>query len=261
MPRQVPAENGFRWIVDAVRLTQANPGPFLLMGLVIGAIAVVPLLGGLALAVFGPTLYAGIVFAAREQSHGRPADFQHLLQGFQQPSKLPRLVMLCLPGIVAGLLVAILAAIFIGGAVAAAGAGAVTGAQTLGAAGMGAGMVFFVLLAIGVGIAAYAAVFFAIPRVMLTDVDAVSAIRDSLSACAENIGAFMLFVVSMIVGVMLLSIVTSLLLGWVSILLAQLVVMSLLVPVFSSALYFAFRDVFGSEAGEPERVEETGIEV
>jgi hypothetical protein len=249
--RNVAAERGIRWISDAAQLIRANPAPFLLMGLAIGVLAILPLLGALALAVFGPALYAGIVFAASEQAAGRPADIQHLLRGFQQPGKLPRLVMLCLPGVAAGLLVAIVAVVVIGSALAAAGAPPPSGNQPLDLPELGAAGPLFVLVAIVIAVVAYAAVFFAIPRVMLTDVDALTAIGDSLRACRANLGAFGLYVATMIVVVLLVSAVASLLLGWLSILLAQMVTMALTVPIFSSAMYIAWRDVFcAADSGE-----------
>jgi uncharacterized membrane protein len=238
--RKVAADSSMRWIGDAIRLVMSNPVPFLLMGLVIGLVALVPVIGTLALAIIGPALYAGIVYATREQAAGRAADFQHLLVGFQQPGKLPRLLMLCLPGIAAGPLLAVLLMIFIGGAIASAGVSAATGSDAMGSLGLGGTGFVVLLLAMAVGIVAYAAVFFAIPRVMLGEVEPIEAMRDSLLACLANAGAFLLFIGAVFLGAMIVSLVT----GWISALIAQLVATTVLIPLVSATLYFAYRDVY-----------------
>jgi len=238
--RNVAADRGVRWLVDAVGLIATNPQPFLLMGAVIGALAVLPLLGPLLLGIFGPALYAGIVHAAREQAAGRSARFEHLFTAFNVPGKLPKLLLLAVPGIAAGIVLAVLLAVAIGGALVNAGDDP---AQVAAALGEGAPIVL--LLALPIGLLSYALVFFAVPRVMLDDAEPFTAIGESLRACIGNAGAFLLFVASLFAGAMLL----SLLLAWMPTLLGQLVLMSLLTPIVSTALLFAHRDVFGGDAG------------
>lgn len=238
--RKVAADSSIRWIGDAFRLIKGNPAPFLLMGLVIGVVALVPVIGTLTLAIIGPALYAGIVYATREQATGRAADFQHLFVGFQQPGKLPRLLMLCLPGIAAGLLLAVLLMIFVGGALVSAGVSAATDSDAIGALGIGGTGFVVLLLAMVVGIAAYAVVFFAIPRVMLTDVEPIEAMRDSFRASLANVGAFLLFIGAVFLGAMVVSLLT----GWISSVVAQLVATTVLIPLVSATLYFAYRDVY-----------------
>ena len=235
--RHVAADSALRWIGDALRTVFANPAPFLLMGLVVAVAAVVPVIGALALAILGPALYGGIVFATREQHAGRGADFQHLFRGFQQPGALPRLLLLCLPGIAAGIVVVVLLVLLLGSALVGAGGG---DASALGA-GLGAGGLLFVLLALAIGLAAYALVFFAVPQVMLTGAEPIAAMGDSLRACLGNAGAFLLFFFLLLLSTMGL----SLLVAWLPTLLGQLLAMTLLVPVVSAALYFAWRDVYG----------------
>lgn len=237
--RKVAADSSIRWIGEAFRLVMGNPVPFLLMGLLIGVVALVPVIGTLALAIVGPTLYAGIVYATREQAAGRAADFQHLFVGFQE-GRLPRLLMLCLPGIAAGLLLAVLLMVFVGGALVSAGVSAATDSDAIAALGVGGGGLVVLLLALVVGVAAYAMVFFAIPRVMLTEVEPIEAMRDSFRACLANIGAFLLFIGAVFLGAMVVSLLT----GWISSVIAQLIATTVLIPLVSATLYFAFRDVY-----------------
>jgi hypothetical protein len=52
--RNVPAARGFEWIARAIQLILKNPVPFLLMGLVVGVIYVIPILGSLVIGILGP---------------------------------------------------------------------------------------------------------------------------------------------------------------------------------------------------------------
>lgn len=88
--RTVPASRGIEWIVKAIQLILANPAPFALMGLIMAVIGVVPVLGSLALAILGPALYGGIVWAARAQRQGETARFEQLFQAFHEDGKLGR---------------------------------------------------------------------------------------------------------------------------------------------------------------------------
>jgi hypothetical protein len=238
--RRVDAGQGIAWLTESVQLLQKNPAPFALMGLVIGAILLVPLLGALAMAIAGPALYGGIMFAAREQAAGRKADFNHLFAAFQQPGKIGPMLTLCLPGVAAGLLIMVLAVVFIGSALLAAGVSAAADANALAGASLGAGGLVFALLAIAVGLFAYALVFFATPRVMLDGVEPMAAMKESLNACLANWAAVLVFVVVLAVVAILISLVLS----WLP-LLGHLVMTVVMVPVVCAAIYFASREVFG----------------
>jgi uncharacterized membrane protein len=236
--QQVPAGNGLHWITDAVNLVMKNPAPFLLMGLVIGVIAMVPILGGLALLVLGPALYGGIMFAANEEQSGRKADFQHLFQAFKESGKLPPLLMLCLPGVIAAVVLGILGVVLLGGALLGAGmsASADSGA---GLAALGAGAVVFFLLALAVGIVSYALTFFATPRVMLESAEPIEAMKDSARAVLANIGPVLVYV-----GVVLLVfLVIGGILSFIP-LVGTLALMTVATPVMCVAAYLAWRQVY-----------------
>jgi len=238
--QRVPAGRGLQWLTDAIQLILQNPVPFALMGLVVGVIAVVPVLGSLALMVLGPALYGGIVYAAREQQAGRSADFQQLFQAFKEDGKLPKMLLLCLPGVVGGMLILVLGVVFVGGALLGGGLSASAGASStaLGAS-FGVGLAVFALLALALGLASYALTFFATPRVMLESADPFAAMKDSLQACLANIGALLVYA-GILLGVV---VVLSLLLGLIPIL-GHLVLMVALVPVASVAAFVAWRDVY-----------------
>ena len=249
--RRVDAGQGIAWLTESIQLLLKNPLPFALMGGVIAVLLQLPLIGALTMAIAGPALYGGIMFAAREEGAGRSADFAHLLTAFQQPGKAGPMLTLCLPGVAAGLVIMLLGVIFIGGALVAAGVSAAADSDALAGLSVGFGGLLFLLLAIGVGLFAYALVFFATPRVMLEGVEPMAAMKESLQACAANWAPVLLFVLVLAAA----GILGGLLLGWIP-LLGPIVLTGVLVPVVSVAILFASRDVFGTDiasgsTGEP----------
>lgn len=245
--RRVDAGQGIAWLTEAVQLLLKNPAPFALMGLVIGVILLLPLVGALAMLVAGPALYGGIMLAAREQAAGRQADFAQLFAAFQQPGKAGPMLTLCLPAVGAALLLTVLAVIFVGGALVAAGVSAAAEAEALAGLSLGAGGLVFVALAIVIALASYALVFFATPRVMLHGIEPFAAMKESLAACLANWGALLVFVVSLLLAAILI----SLLLGWVP-LLGHLAISVVFVPLVCAATFLASREVFAGPDADPQ---------
>lgn len=244
--RKVDAGRGIVWITEAAQLIGSNPVPFLLMGLLLAVVVAVPLIGALALTVLGPALYGGIMLAAREQAAGRRADFPQLFTAFQQAELLPKMLLLCLPGIAAGVVVLVLLVIFAGSAIVAVGVSAAANSEALAGASLGGGMLIFLLLATAVGVAAYSLVFFAIPRVMLQGAEPIAAMQDSARAFLANLGAVLICLFTLTIGCMLLGAVLSA----VSTFIAQLLITSAAIPLVSVTLWRACQDVYGgAEAG------------
>ena len=236
--QKVPAGNGLQWITEAVNLILKNPAAFLLMGLVVSVISVIPILGGLALLIVGPALYGGIIYAAREEQSGRKADFQHLFEAFKQPGKLPKMLMLCLPGVAAIVILGVLGVVLLGGALLGVGVSASANSNA-GLAALGAGTLVFFLLALVVGIVCYALTFFATPRVMLEDAEPIEAMKDSARAVLANIGPVLVYC-----GILLLAfLVVGAILSMIP-LLGSMIVTTALVPLVSVAAYLAWRQVY-----------------
>lgn len=237
--QQVPAGNGLQWLTGAVTLILRNPVPFALMGLVIGVIAMVPILGGLALMVLGPALYGGIMYAANEQESGRNADFAQLFQAFREEGKIGKMIMLCLPGIAAAIIISILAVFFIGGALLGAAGASAADAGAMAGALFGVGGLIFLLLALAIGLFSYALTLFATPQVMLTGADPIPAMKESLNACLANVGAVVVFMAVMFGATLVLAIV----LGLIPFI-GHLILTVALIPVISVACYQAWRQVY-----------------
>lgn len=240
---RLDAGQGVAWITQAAQLLLRNPTPFALMGLVVAVGAMVPVLGGLALAIFGPALNGGIMTAARDQAAGRTVDFQQLFEAFRQPGKLPKMVMLCLPAVIAGGIVVVLAVLLIGSALLAAGVSAATDANALAGISLGFGGLLFAALALAIGLAAFALVFFATTRVMLHGVEPVQAMKDSWQASLANVGPLLIYLVLLFVSMLVLHMVF----GWISVLLTQLALVTVYTPLAATAMLLASEQVFGSE--------------
>lgn len=240
--RKIDASSGINWLTGAISLVLRNPVEFLVMGLIIGAINLVPVLGGLFLALCGPALAGGIVFAAREQDQGRKPEIVHLFRAFQEPGRIVPMLMLCLPSLVGGFVILVFGFVFglsalIGGGLSAAASDG-SGAHWL--AALGGGFLAFGLVAVAVLIAVYALQFFAIPRVMLDHAEPWDAMKDSLAACLANIGAFLLYAVVLLVvaGVLFVVLAIIPILGWLALFTA-------LAAVTACAQYLAYREVYG----------------
>ncbi|HMM68535.1 MAG TPA: BPSS1780 family membrane protein [Dokdonella sp.] len=239
--RKIPAGSGIEWIGGAFQQILGNPVVFLVMGLIVAAIGIVPLLGGLVTIVLGPALYGGIVYAAREQDEGRNADIGQLFRAFSEPGKIGPMIMLCLPSIAGAVLLFVLLVIFVGGALLGGGLSSLSSgssAALLGALGGSALLLIPFMLAIALAI--YALQFFAIPRVMLEGVEPMAAMKQSFSDCLANAGAFLVFIVVLMVGVVVLSVVLAVL-GF----LGSLLVFTLVAPLAGCGLYLAWKQAYG----------------
>jgi len=236
---KVDAGSGMTWLTDAVNLVLKNPAAFLVMGLILAVINFIPILGGLALTIFGPALIGGLVFAAREESEGRKAEIAHLFRAFQEPGKLGPMLLLCLPAIVGGAVLLVLVFVFGVGALLGGGLSAASGSE-FGWGAFGGGVVVLVVLAVAIGFLIYALQFFAVPRVMLEGAEPFAAMKESLSACIANIGAFLLFGIVLVVAFVVLGVVLAFIpiLGWLALMTAGS-------AVFGCAEYFAWRQVYG----------------
>ncbi|NLB14613.1 MAG: hypothetical protein GX826_11450 [Gammaproteobacteria bacterium] len=238
--RTVPAGNGLAWLSNGITLMLKNPGPFILMGLIYTIISVVPLLGSLALAIIGPTLYGGIAWAARRQDRGENAEVGDLFRGFQLEGKIGPLLLLCLPGVIAGVVLVILVSL--------AGAGMSAAMESpaalIGAMGVGALVLLPVMLALGLLV--FALAFFAIPDTMFVSNDAFAAMKQSMRATLANVGAVLLYLVVFVLAV----VVVTGILALISSLLAQVLVSLVAVPLAGASMYLAWKDVYADSAAE-----------
>lgn len=238
--QKTEAGSGLNWITGAIQLVLKNPGVFLVMGLIVAAIGIVPILGGLVMIVIGPALYGGIVFAAREQESARTTEIGHLFRAFNEPGKSGSMIMLCLPSIAGAVLLFVLLMIVVGGALLGGGLSVLRGggsAESLLTA-LGGGALVLIPIALAIALIVYALQFFAIPRVMLEGAEPIAAMKQSFLDCIGSLWAFLVFVAVLMGAAIVLSLTLGLL-GFVG----DLLVTALLTPVIGCGLYLAWRQV------------------
>ncbi len=239
--RNLPAGNGITWLTEAVNLVLKNPAAFFLMGLIVTVIGTLPILGSLVLMVISPALYGGIAWAARAQARGETAELAQLFQGFKEDGRIGPLLILCLPGVVAGFIAGVLIVIWVAVALAGAGVSAVLERPEalLGAAGAGA--VLLGLVVVALMLVVFAVTFLAVPDVMFGERDAFVAMRRSLHGCRDNFGAMLVYLLVMACAAILLMAILSM----ISSLLGQFITSILITPIGGASMYLAWQDVFG----------------
>lgn len=242
--QKVEAGRSVEWLKQGIGLVFKNPVAFLVMALIIAIISIVPILGALALLIIGPALFAGLVYAAREEDQGRKAEIGQLFRGFQEPGKIGPLLALCIPGIVLVVVMIVLGFIFVGGALMGGGLAAAGNSSAGVAAALGGGMLMFMLVMLVVAFFYYAVLVFAVPRVMFDGIEPFAAMKESLSASMANIGALLLFAVILFVIVM----VAGFILVFIPIL-GPLLLGLFLNALLGCVCYLMYRDVFGGGGG------------
>src|SRR5690348_6380886 len=87
--RKVPASDGAEWLLGGFALLRRAPLTLGLLGLIWGGASALASMSGmlalsLVMALLGPILFAGMLFAAREVDMGRRATPAHLLQALRE---------------------------------------------------------------------------------------------------------------------------------------------------------------------------------
>ena len=225
--RTVPAGNGWAWLASGWDLFRRNPGVWILIIIIFGAIQVVfsalPIVGIVAFYILTPLLVGGIMSGCAALERGEALEVSHLFAGFRERTgSLVQVGLLYFAGVVAiGLL---LGAFFGFGLV----AGALTGRLPV-AVMATLGLVLLLFFALVVPL--LMAIWFAPALVMLHDLKPIDALKSSFAGCLKNIPAFLLYGV---VGLVLAIVATiPALLGWL-----------ILGPVTIASAYTGYRDIF-----------------
>ena len=269
--RRLPASAGAEWLLGGFRLFRQAPLGLGSLGLIWGAIALlVPWSMGINVTLFlllevvlvlaQPMLMGGLIRAERSVDQGGKAIPAHLLEGFRN-GKAPRLLATLVPQIVAALVCALLLVLLVGGDWLSQIAQAF---QTMRAqaqpdpsllAGMPVGrLMLWMVLVVVVAVLASFFTFVAVPEIMLTDTGPWDAMRRSFSACLRNVGALLVFLVLSIIAVvgiylavMIVAVIVKLVAGEQAMeAVAQLLATAILMPVFTSAMYVAWKQMLDS---------------
>ncbi len=266
--RKVSPSAGAEWLLGGFALLRRAPLALGLLGLIWGGLSALASLTGqlwlsFALALLGPILFGGLVYAAREVDQGRAARPAHLAQGLQDGKTL-RLLAMLLPQLVAVVIVVVMLFAMIGAEQLQQLMQVMEQMQTNPdpqlAQDLPAGRMFlWLLLALAVGVLAGLFTFVAIPEVMFTDRHAFEAMALSFRTCLRNIGALAVMLLLTLIAMIALSVAVQLivaLLGLVigaqpAMFVGQLLLMAVVLPVMAGAVYHAWRQMLhGGEAAQ-----------
>jgi len=229
VPRGVQADRAVAWWADAWTLFMKGAGMWIVLGLVflllvVGVQLVVPLLGGIVVALFTPVLVGGWMLAARKVEGGGKLELGDLFACFKE--KLQPLVVL-------GAL--LLAAVIVMGLVfGVLGVGASIGIWATGGgtgASLGTGLFGLLLILICAGVVAMM-FWYAPPLIVFRDVAPVEAMKASFSASLKNIVPSLVYGLLYVVAALVASIPAGL--GWI-----------VLTPVLMLTIYTSYKDLFG----------------
>lgn len=192
----------------------------------------VPLIGGLVMAVITPALVAGFMKIARDLEAGETVGVGHLFQPIQDHERRVPLLLLGLVALLAAIVMTVVVALFIGGAAHMAGNGGMGQTMAFPLAGVGFfGLIVLVLLYLLI----FAVLAFSIPLVYFRGLAIGDAIAASVKGTLLNIGPLVIF--SLIYFVLAFFAMIPFALGFL-----------ILGPVVLAAVYGAYSEIFDGQA-------------
>ena len=286
---KVPASAGAQWLLDAFALLRRQPLGLGLLGLTWGALSLLVLLGAsldptlglalqLALALLGPFLFAGLLWAVREVDEGRPALPAHLFAGLQL-GRTGSLLATLLPQAAAGIVLGVAFLALIGPESlqrfaevaeqmrATQQAGGQPDPALLNGLPVG-GALLCLLLALALAVVVALLIFIAVPQIAFGGKPGLAAMRDSLRAGLRNLPAMAVYLLLLFVSLLaigfaaqLIALVAQLLLGpTAAVLLMNLLLMAVLMPLLAGTAYFAWKQLLRDTDGTAPPLPPTQIE-
>lgn len=227
--RAVDAGQGWAWIAGGFDLFKRKAGIWIALIIVLAVILIVmsfiPFLGQLAMFLLLPVFTGGLMLGCQALERDGSLEIGHLFAGFK--AHTGSLIVLGVFGLVATIVIMLPVIAIVGG-------GAFFGAMRGDAAGIGAIGASFALaflIAFGLSILVYMALWFAPALVVLRGLAPMEAVKQSFLGCLKNIIPFLIYGIIMLV----LSVIASipLALGWL-----------ILGPVLVASVYVAYRDIY-----------------
>jgi uncharacterized membrane protein len=232
--RTVPAENGWKWIVEAWNLFKRQPGIWIALTVVFIVISIVfafiPVLGSLASMVLGPVFAGGLMIGCRAQDEGGELKIEHLFAGFRE--RLGALATIGALYLAATVVIVLFASLATGVKLFSllAGGGASDPGAVI-AAAMTVLLAMLIMLALMIPV--IMAIWFAPALVVFHQQGAVEALKSSFAGCLKNVVPFLVYGVVSLVASIVASIPFGL--GWL-----------VLGPVIAASIYTAYRDIYFS---------------
>ena len=271
---KVPAGAGAEWLLGAFALIRKAPLALASLGLVWGLLTLIPLqamalnvtfglLLQFALALLGPFLFAGMLWAVRDIDEGKPVTPAHLFREMRADRALDLMITL-LPQVAAILVLGLLLIVMIGPTElqhvvdviaklqATAQAGGQPDPELVRTLPVGR-MLLWVLMLIAAAIVMSLVTFVAVPGIVFGGMGGLTAMQDSFRACLHNLLAILVFYVllfialfALSIGIQLLAMIVQLVAGpAVGMIVSNLLLMAVLMPVMAGAVYYAWRQMLG----------------
>ena len=224
-----PAGHGWSWIAEGWELFKRQPGMWIgiiLLAFVIfiGA-ALIPVVGGLLMTLFGPVFAAGIMVGCKTLDSGGELELGHLFAGFRE--RTGTLISVGALYLGATLVVILVVSLIMG-------VGMMTmmgGGDPQAMAAMGMTMVLAMLVMFALLLPVIMAIWLAAPLVMFHEQGAVEAMKGSFMGCLKNVLPFLVY--SVVLFVFSIAATLPLMLGWL-----------VLGPVFVASIYTSYRDIY-----------------
>ena len=272
---KVPANAGAEWLLRGFALLRKAPMALGTLGLIWGLLSLLGvqlmalnaslgLLVQLGLALMGPLLFAGLLWAVHEVENDRPALPAHLLHAVRS-ERTGSVLSTLLPQVIAAVVLGVLLLVMVGPTQLQQLAEVMVKLQETAQAGgqpdpelmrsLPVGRLFlWMLLLIAAAISVSLVTFVAVPEIIFGGRSGLEAMRNSFRACVHNLGAIVVFYLLLLVSllaitfaVQLLAMMVQLVAGpsaaiWV----ANLLMMAVLMPLLAGAVYHAWRQMLGA---------------
>ncbi len=217
--KKVEVDRGWGWMVDGWTLFKKNPGVWVLMILIYGVVMVllsfVPLLGPLASALLGTMLTGGLIYGASKLDGGEKLEIMQLFQAFQDSTRTGPMLTLGGIALVTNLLMAIVS----------------KGLVASSLMQFGATTLLGILLLLLMAAVLTAMLFYAVPLVMLKNIEPFEAIKISVMGGLRNWLPLLVF--GLICGVLMVLAAIPMGLG-----------LLILGPVTAGAWYQSYKDLY-----------------
>lgn len=287
--KKVPASAGAEWLLGAFALIRKAPLALGSLGVIWGLLSMLAvqtmalnvtfgLFMQLALALLGPLLFAGMLWAVREVDEGRAAQPSHLFHALRS-GYAPSLLVTLLPQLAAALVLGILLVMMIGPAELQHLAEVVAKLQETAQAGgqpdpslvqaLPVGRLFLWMLMLFAAVILMSLLtFVAVPDIVFGGNGGMTAMRNSFRACVQNLLAMLVFyallfiaLFALSIGIQMLAMALQLVAGptvgmWVS----NLLLMAVLMPLMAGAVFHAWRQMLGGDAESATPAAQTHLE-
>jgi len=231
--RTVPAENGWKWIVEGWNLFKRAPGIWIAIIVVFIVISIVlafiPVLGSIASFVLTPVFTGGLMIGCRALHEGGELKVEHLFAGFRE--RFATLLTVGLLYLAATAAIALVAGLLTGVKLFSLMGGGSPDAGAVVSAALSVLLALLIMLALLVPV--FMAIWFAPALVVFHEHGAIDALKASFEGCLKNIVPFLVQGAILLVASIVASIPFGL--GWL-----------VLGPVLVASIYTAYRDIYFS---------------